>query len=78
MSDVDLDDFIGRTVQRTCPAPRVVSDTALRQLRPVFEELLKVRVALEDVIERYRESDGRKISLELHQALQAAAKVLGA
>jgi hypothetical protein len=49
----DLDAFIDRKVQQYCPAPRCVSDTALRQLRRMFEELLRVRVALEDVLESY-------------------------
>ena len=53
MPDGELDDFIQRTVERVCPAPLVVSDTALRQLRPVFEELLELRVAVEDIAMLY-------------------------
>lgn len=69
----DLDGFIDQTVDRVCPAPLVVSETALRQLRPVFEELLRTRVALEDIV---MASETNATVTGLAEKIRAGAAVL--
>jgi len=59
MTSADLDDWIEGKVEQYVPAPLVVSETALNQLRPVFAELLEIRVALEDIIVMYEQNPSR-------------------
>ena len=57
----DLDEFIYLKVQECCPPPMVVSDTAVRQLRPVFRELWAAR----DEIRFLKETQAAKFNCEI-------------
>lgn len=69
-----LDDFIARKVKSVCPPPNVVSDTALEQLRPVFDEYLQVRTALMDILTAYNDDQESIANVAPH--IKNAANIL--